>query len=56
MGDYQKDIAIAKLDKALEILDKLTSKDRAWVAPEFEDDLKQATEMIRKAKEHIANV
>lgn len=56
MGDYQKDLAIGKLEKATEMLGILTSRDSAWVAPEFQNDLRQVIELITKAKEHIVNV
>ena len=56
MGDYQKDLAIHKLEKAFEILEILTSKERAVYAPECRNELLEIMELIRKAKEDVANV
>lgn len=56
MGDYQKELALSKLEKASEMLETLTSRDGALLVPEHKNELKQIMELIIKAKEHISNV
>lgn len=56
MGDYQKELAIHKLEKATEILVILTSKERACFAPECQDELQQVMDLLKKTREDVVNI
>ena len=53
MGEYQKEFALQKLDVAVDLLEKMLQME---TSEERGNYLMQVIDLIRKAKEHIANV